>query len=50
MYSVESESPQWVSSSELLLWKSTTSIQEIVTAEVDIVSVEYLCAYAYAGT
>lgn len=43
MYSVESESPQWIRSSELLLWKSTTSMQETVIAEVDIVSVEYLC-------
>lgn len=40
-YSVES--PWWIRASELLLWKSATFIQEIVAAEVDIVSVEYLC-------
>lgn len=41
MYSLES--PQWVRSSEVLLWKSATFIQEIVIPEVDLVSVEYLC-------
>lgn len=46
MYSVES--PQWEGSSELLLWKSATFIQEIVIAEVDIVSIEYLCACVHA--
>lgn len=45
-YSVES--PQRIRSSELLLWKSATFIQEIITAEVDIVSVEYVCVRVHA--